>query len=179
MPADFFCFRENFQDLVLACMMRKEKRFARVIRCMRAKCFTGVQPALVAKCMLAHFERYKRMPSWESLEQRIDEAIRQLPETKDSLAIDYVRKLRQMDVGDCEFVRNHVAAFLVERTLVDAIRRVIDMVQENTVPFDRIAVVFAETLKDVKALKRLGYPAATRFLPRCLRRIIFPFCPSS
>ena len=157
MPATFTDFREDFQDLLLACMMREPERFTFLASAVKPKYFTGVQPTLAARCMLEHFEKYLRYPAWEVLEQRLDEATRQLPESEGGLAIDYVRKLRRMDVGDWEFVRDHVSDFVRERALVDAIRQSVTMLQDGKVPPDGFTSLFAKAMQVGRDLDDLGY----------------------
>lgn len=157
MPATFSDLRDEFQDLILACMMREPEKFTFVAPAIKPKYFTGVQPTLAARCMLEHFEKYLRFPAWEVLEQRLDEATRQMPESEGGLAIDYVRKLRRMDIGDWEFVRDHVSEFVRERALVDAIRQSVTMLQDNKIPPDGFVSLFAKAMQVGQDLDDLGY----------------------
>jgi len=157
MPADFSDFRDDFQDLLIACMMREPEHFTFVAPAIKPKYFTGIQPTLAARCMLEHFEKYLRFPAWEILEQRLDEATRQLPEAEGGLAIDYVRKLRRMDVGDWEFVRDHVSDFVRERAIVDAIRQSVTMLQDGKIPPDGYTSLFAKAMQVGRDLDNLGY----------------------
>jgi len=165
MPMEFD-FRDGFQEMFLSCLMREPKHFLHVAPEIKTEYFTGAQPRMAARCMLEHFERYKRFPTWEALDQRLHEACSQVPESEFMLVTDFVKRLQELDVSDWEFVRDHVTDFLAERALVGGIRRAVDMLQENTAPVGRVTSVFAEALQEVQALQRLGRPQSRQALGR-------------
>jgi KaiC/GvpD/RAD55 family RecA-like ATPase len=152
-----FEFREDFQDLLLACMMREGEHFIYVAPAIKPKYFTGVQPTLAAECMLDYWMQYLRFPAWEVLEQLLDEATRQMPDADTNLAIEYMRKLRRMDVRDWEYVRARVSDFVRERAIVDTIKQSVALIQDGKIPADGFTSMFAKAMQVGRNLEDLGY----------------------
>jgi hypothetical protein len=154
MPATFSDFREEYQEMLLACMMQEPDALAEIIHDIKPKYFTGVQPTLTARCIVEHHAKYRRVPSWTALEQRLDEVTRGMPESEGGLALDYVRKLRDMDCGDWKFVRDNFGKFLQERALVDAIRQTVTLVQDGKIPPEGFVDLFAKAMQVGQGMPR-------------------------
>ena len=155
--ADILYLREDYQDLILACMMRHPHEFMYVTAAMKYNYFSGVLPTLCAKAMLDHAAKYSVFPTWEILQQRLEDDTRQMHEAESTGVQDYVTKIAELDTSGWESVRDRISEWLRERALVHAIRKAAEMLKEDNIPGDGYASMFLDAMQVGQNLDDLGY----------------------
>ena len=161
---DILNLREDFQDLLLATMLRHPGEFMYVTAAMQAKYFAGVLPTLCARAMLDHAKKYNYFPTWEVLRQRLEDETRQMPEAESSGVQDYVNKLMELETSNWEYVRDRISTWLRERALINTIKKAVDMLKEDKIPADGYSGMFLEAMQVGQNLDDLGYLMSGRDL---------------
>ena len=154
---DILNLREDFQDLLLATMLRHPGEFMYVTAAMQAKYFAGVLPTLCARAMLDHAKKYNFFPTWEVLRQRLEDETRQMPEAESSGVQDYVTKLMELETSNWEYVRDRISTWLRERALINTIKKAVDMLKEDKIPADGYSGMFLEAMQVGQNLDDLGF----------------------
>ena len=151
-----FNFQDDFQELLLASMIRKPGEFAFVGPAVKPSYFTGVQATVVAKCIMSYSAKYSRYPGFSALKQVVADEVARLPDADARMAIDYVDKISLAPTEDWEFARENVVRFVRERAVIDAARKTITMLQEGKLPADGFAGLFQEAMQVGQNLDDLG-----------------------
>lgn len=129
-----FDFSNNFQDLILACLIRHPDKFYRFGTIIKSKYFMGVQATIVARSAIEYFEKYGRFPGWEALEQVcLNELEEKDQEDRGKEMQDYIGKLAELSTNDVEFVTNQVVTFVKERATIAAVQTTINEIKEGKI----------------------------------------------
>lgn len=161
MPHEQFDFSAQFQDLLLACVIKHPDDFAIYSSVLAPSQFIGVLATHTAKAVFSHFTKFHRFPSWEALEQIVTDEQTRLnnntpnPEEHDR-AKRYIRALSELDTGDHEYVKERVVRFARERAMLAAIRQSIDDIQSGKQPEDGFIERFEKVLRIGKDINDLG-----------------------
>lgn len=141
---------------MLASLVGQPEKFSRYGSILTSKLFTSVVAVTAADAVLGYIAKYGYPPSWEVAGQLIhDLAKRRQLNSGEALA--YASKLRQLPMGDVDYVCQRVVSFCRERATVAAIRQSIDMIKEGKMPEDGFAKLFEEAVKIGQNLDDLGY----------------------
>lgn len=131
---DKFVLTTEFQDLVLACLLRHPSDMLKYDRVLNPKYFSGVYATEIARCTLDYIAKYDRTPSWAVLGQLVEDAARRLDVDSDSAkreTNDYIQRLREMETGDVEYVAEKTVEFARTRAVINAIRRSAEALQDG------------------------------------------------
>lgn len=130
---DKFVLTTEFQDLVLACLLRHPGDMLKYDRVLDPKYFSGVYATEIARVSLKYIEKYDRTPSWEVLGQLTEDAAHRLGEDRESAqreTQEYIRKLKELDTGDIDYVAQRTVEFARTRAVINAIKKSASALQD-------------------------------------------------
>jgi replicative DNA helicase len=157
--AEQFNFSNDFQDLILASIIRHPEKFLAYGPILEASQFSGVYATSVARCALDYNNTYGRFPAWETLGQLADDYIRRIEvDEEDGIrkSREYILRLRELDTADVDYVSNRVVEFARERTTVNAVRKAIELIKEGKTD-QSIVKLFEDALAVGQNLDDMGY----------------------
>lgn len=156
-----FNFTSSFQDLILACWIKKPSSFLKYGSILDPKYFSGTLSMLTAKAINDHMLSHNKSPSWEVLGQRVEEEAELVNQDKEE-SHEYVKKLRRLDTSDSDYVASKVIEFVREKATIEAIKKSIKAIQEgkkNKKGKGNVNIVklFEDALKVGQNMEDLGY----------------------
>lgn len=132
-----FNFSSDFQDLILACLIKEPAKFGFLMFNMSPKHFTGLTATIVSEALLTYHGEYGICPSMPMLgELAKDKAVKIGAEAED--VTEYIKKLEDTDTNDWSAVKKKLHAFIQEREILSTLKRSIVALQEGK-PFDYVA----------------------------------------
>lgn len=157
--SDVFSTGEDFQELLLACILRHHDQFAAYVPVIKPGFFTGVQSTLVARCMVDYYRERSRFPSFTVLRELAVSAAKGITDNAQHAALvkDFVDKIERHDTGDYPFVRDHTLKFVKEQSVVSTMREAIALLKEGKIPPDGFSSMFAKAIDVGSNLEDLGY----------------------
>lgn len=117
-------FSNEFQDTILACMVKFPKEFWSFGEIMRPQYFNGVDAAEVAFALRDYIEEFGKYPNFSTLMNFVYQKFDRSNPDKANQLVDYVMKLTELDTGDWEGVRKLMIKFAKERSLFAALRKI-------------------------------------------------------
>ena len=94
-------FDTDFQDKVLACIVRYPAKFLYYANVLNSAYFSGVQRIAAARAIFAFWRKYQFFPDWNTLGQVVYEAIAGTTEQKEeSTIMKYVEVLKETDTSN-------------------------------------------------------------------------------
>lgn len=156
---DVFTTGEDFQELLLACILRHPDQFAAYVPVIKPGFFTGVQSTLVARCMVDYYRERSRFPSFTVLRELAVSAAKGITDNAQHAALvkDFVDKIEKHETGDYLFVRDHTLKFVKEQSVVSTMREAIALLKEGKIPPDGFSSMFAKAIDVGSNLEDLGY----------------------
>lgn len=157
--SDTFSTGEDFQELLLACILRHPDQFAAYVPVIKPGFFTGVQSTLVARCMVDYYRERSRFPSFTVLRELAVSAAKGITDNAQHAALvkDFVDKVERHNTGDYQFVRDHTLKFVKEQSVVSTMREAIALLKEGKIPPDGFSSMFAKAIDVGSNLEDLGY----------------------
>jgi replicative DNA helicase len=156
---DQFQFTLEFQDLVLACLIRHPKEMLRFGPILKANQFIGVMPTITSDCALTYMQERGRFPAWPVLEELVltkQNKLGDRPE-EEAKVHDYLQQLQEADTGDIKYVTERVIKFARERAVLAAIKASILDVQAGEEMSGELVKRFEQALRVGQDLDDLGY----------------------
>jgi len=151
-------FSAEFQDLLLACIMKHPKLFLHNAGTLNSAYFAGVERTATARALFAYWRKNGRFPSEEALLQLVyDSIIRSSEAKEEDNVMTYVHKLRGMDTSDAAYVSERVVQFARERAIFLAVQKTYDFLKLGETPPGGYAKMFEDALKIGQNLEDLGY----------------------
>lgn len=151
-------FTTDLQDAILACTVAHPEKFIPYQGTMNTAYFTGVQRIAAARAIFSYWRKNSRFPSWDVLADVVYDAIaRTADEKEEETILGYVKKLREMDTGDADYVASKVIQFAKERALYLAINESAASFQAGEVPANGFIPMFEEAMKVGNNLTDMGY----------------------
>ena len=154
---DQFSFDDDYQNLVLACLVKKQDSLAHLAAALKPSYFTGVYSTMAAKCMLDYYAAQSRFPTFIVLAELLRAQVAQLKPDDQELAQTYVQKLSSLDTSDYLYVRDTLVRFAKERAVIGAIHKSVELLKEGKLPSDGFAGMFTEAMQVGSNLDDLGY----------------------
>lgn len=150
---------EEFQEVILACLVRHPSEFTIYATVLKSNYFTGVQATLVARCLLDYHKDRARFPSFVVLRELAVSAAKGISDNvqQAELISDFVSKLEGHDTGDWHYVRDHIVKFAKEQSVVSAMREAIALLKEGKIPADGFSSMFAKAMEVGTNVEDLGY----------------------
>lgn len=131
MKWETFNFSNDFQDALLACVIRHPDEFFDFAQVLKPEHFTG--PAAYEACsrLLKYVQQYGQYPSFSTLGNYAfhEVALKSVDHAKETL--DYVEKLSKIDTKDWTDIRDRMVRFARERAVYHAILKIHAAQQEG------------------------------------------------
>lgn len=150
-------FDTDFQDLILACMIKHPERFAAVGDIVLPEYFYGVQSMRVCKAMHAYFQKAGHFPVVEALGNFVFDLESRDDHEKARQAKAYVLKLGAMDTRDVDYVVESTVRFARERAVINAIHDAAAKIQDGKWPEEGFAPAFDRALRVGEDTEDVGY----------------------
>ncbi|HEY5914463.1 MAG TPA: AAA family ATPase [Verrucomicrobiae bacterium] len=122
---DSYNFTDDFQDLILACMITYPDKFLEAGRIIRPAYFSGPIAIEVAQALQAYEKKYGRYPSFSVLANFTFHRNRGTDIEHRKGLVEYVDKISQLDTGEWPSVLDLCTAFAKERALYDGLRQIV------------------------------------------------------
>ena len=124
MPLEQYGFSDDFQDLILACLIRNPERFYKFGEIVKPEFFNGSAAVEIVFRLKEYVGKYGKYPNFTVLGNyaftRLDN---KNPERAKDL-LDYVQKIARVDTGDIDAVYDLCLKFAKERAVYDALRKI-------------------------------------------------------
>jgi len=159
---DTFKFTDDFQNLILACLVRHPDEFLYIGNILKPAYFNGVIASVTAKECLRYQTIYSRYPTWATLAQLVADEIKTIGDDPET-AVDFVRRLKGIDTSDIEYVISRVVEFCRERETILAIKKSIKLVEEGKTPEAGFVQLFEDALKVGQDISDIGYMLHTDY----------------
>lgn len=120
-----FNFSNDFQDLLLACVIDRHKEFYGVVQMLEAEYFDGRAAFDAAYELNVFYKKYQKIPSFTVLANQCHARfVRENPDHARAL-FDYVVELKELDTDEWQAVRDMVRNFIKERSIHNVIKKLI------------------------------------------------------
>jgi hypothetical protein len=124
MTWETYNFSDDFQNAILACLVRFPERFSRFGEIIKPEFFNGLSAVEVMYRLKDYVKKYGKYPNFSTLGNYVFvRTERKNPERAKEL-IDYVVMLANIDCGDVEAVFDLSHKFAEERAIFDALRKI-------------------------------------------------------
>lgn len=154
--AEQFNFSADFQDLVLACLIKYPKKFMAYGNIIDARYFEGVHATSACRAALKYYKKEGKFPTWRTLEELVaDDAKRMDGNPKE--VQEYIVRLSKINTGDVDYVVTKVVDFCRERAVLSAVRTSIERVQSGKLMEGELVKLFEDALSIGVNLDDLGY----------------------
>jgi hypothetical protein len=147
-----YSFPPEFQDLLLSCILKFPAKFLAYQGVIQPQYFRSVAATVTAKAAFNFFQQRGHMPGFETL---LDIVARESKRTEDEGLVEYVKKLRDMDVADVDYVAERAVAFARERATYLAVVQSIEKIKAGDV--DGFTPLFEAAYSIGDNLDDLGY----------------------
>lgn len=156
--AQNFNWRGDFQNLLIACLVAHSDQFTSIARELKPNYFVGVQPTLVARCLLDYHKAQDRFPSWVVLRELASRAVAAIPGDRDPETImAFIDELQKMDTRDWNFVRDNLGKYIKERAVNAALVQAVQYLKDDKIPEGGLAPLFDEAARAGQNLDDLGF----------------------
>jgi len=124
MTWETYNFSDDFQDAILACLIRFPEKFWRFGEIVKPEYFNGPSAVEVVFRLKDHVAKYGAYPNFTTLGNYVFvRTERKNPERAKEL-IEYVVKLSQVDCADVDTILDLSLKFAKERAIFDALRKI-------------------------------------------------------
>lgn len=143
----------DMQDKILCCIVAHPEKFLKYNGVLNSAYFAGTQRTAAARAIFAYWNKYSRYPGWEVLADVVYDSIARMSEQKEEESINaYVRKLREMNTDDVEYVADSVIAWARKRACYIALDKAVGAFHEGKVPDS----VMNETITKFEDAMKIG-----------------------
>jgi hypothetical protein len=126
MVLDKYNFSDDFQDLLLACMLRHKDKFSIQGEVIAPKFFNGTAAFDTCYEIKEYAKKYNSFPTFSILGNLIYQRFAMRNPDRAKECVEYIKKLARIDVTEHESVRDMVIAFARERAVQSALRVAMD-----------------------------------------------------
>lgn len=117
-------FSNEFQNAILACMVRYPDEFWSFGDIMKAQYFNGADACEVAFALKDYVEEFGKYPNFSTLMNWVYQKFERSNADKASQLVDYVQALIDLDTSDWQGIRKLMIKFAKERSLFAALRKI-------------------------------------------------------
>lgn len=117
-------FTDDFQDAILACLIKHPEEFYSFGEIIKPEYFNGPSAATLIFRLNDYRREYGSYPNFSTLGNYAYHRMAELNVDQANEMLDYVEKLAQMDTKDWPAIRDLAIRFAKERALYDAIRKI-------------------------------------------------------
>lgn len=158
MERQTYNFASDFEDLVIACMIGHPDRFIGYVGVIEPGHFNGMHAFLCVQALTDYYQKYSHYPTWQVLGQLTQQMARKMGEAEKGAELAlYIQKLSAMDTKDVEYIAEQTVNFAREKAVLNAARKLVDMVREGKNPENGAVKLFEDALKIGSNLENLGY----------------------
>lgn len=158
MALTHYNFSTDFQDQLLACMIRHPEMFIGMPGVIDFGYFTGTNSQIACKQMQNFFKKHNTYPNFAQLVTLVLQATRQTGDAdKSAEIVAYVQKLSEVEIRAKEFYRDQAVSFAKQRALILAATDVAKLIQEGKEPGPEIVKKFQDALATGQNLLDQGY----------------------
>jgi hypothetical protein len=126
MQLDKFNFSDDFQDILLACMLRHQGMFVMQGEVVEARFFNGAAAFDTCYEIKEYAKKYNCFPSFTILGNLLYQRFAMRNPDRAKEAVDYIKRLARIDTKDAQGVRDMVINFARERAIQLALRVAMD-----------------------------------------------------
>lgn len=172
-----FSTNEDYQLLLLACLVRRQGEFDHLVPIIKPAWFDGTHATLACEAMLEHNEKYGRFPSFTVLAEQLRRKVHDIDPTQEDLAQKLVDRVEALDVTDWEQVRDELIRFARIRAVVGAIKKSARDIADGKTPDEkmveemRIAISVGEGIDDIGLILHQDYAALVKEMTRKKRGV--------
>lgn len=132
MALERYNFSSDFQDMLIAAMLRHPEKFIGIQSALDFTYFTGLNTNTTAKLVLDYAVKYNVFPSFTALGQLAYEHTKQSnSEDFSNDLTEYVKMLSEITVRDVDYILSQVVNFARERALLIEITKCAKNIQEG------------------------------------------------
>lgn len=165
MALTHYNFSTDFQDELLACMIRHPELFMGISEVIDYGYFTGTNSQLVCKQLQDFYEKHNTYPNFAQLATLVTHATRQSGDAEKSVEVTaYVQKLSEVSLRAKEYYRDEAISFSKQRALILAATDVAKTIQEGKEPGTEIVKKFQDALAIGQNLLDQGYLVKSDYL---------------
>ena len=151
-----FNFSEDYQDLVLACVLRHSE-FSKYSSILDPKMFSSVISTLIARKVFDYHKKFFIFPSREILHQLACDEAKKSGESEAAMT-GYVERLFTIRIGGWKHVHERVIAFCRERAVVTALFRCKEFIQNGETPEGGFRKLFQDAVDTGSQFERPAIP---------------------
>lgn len=159
--AQTFYFQDDFQDLILANLVRNPSRFAALYHLVKPDYFWGNHAAKTCQLLLDYHAEYSNFPTFTSMRNYVIEHYGESAKDLAAEALKYLQKLSTINCRDWRYVKDRLVFFCRERALVNAINLSSDAVRTSKWPEGGFAPIFEKALRIGQDTSELGLDLVT------------------
>jgi hypothetical protein len=124
MSVETYNFSDDFQDLLLACLIRKPEHFFGFGQVIQASFFNGPLAVETVTNLKGYFEKYGKYPGFSMLGNYSYQKAAKYDEQHAKKLIEYTSKLAQMDTSDWKGALDASIDFARERAVYDGLKMI-------------------------------------------------------
>lgn len=151
-------FPPDFQDTILACLVKHPESFDRFGNILKPTYFGSVLPTVVSRTVLDYRKKYGTYPDWPTIELLSGEELRKIRPDENLAGVrDYIKSLKRIRTRDVDFVASRVVDFARYQAVVDAVKQTLDKATEREKFDSSIVQVFTDAINVGTDLSDDGY----------------------
>jgi replicative DNA helicase len=152
---DKFDFKEEFESLLVACILKMPDKFIHLVGVIQSTYFTSISNGTAVKVVQTHYNKWSRIPTIQMFLQLFSDAAKDVRSIEDS--DEYLRRINELSVDDWEAVYDRVRLFCRERATVAAIKQSVAKMREGEYPEGGFASLFEQAVQVGQNLDDIGY----------------------
>jgi len=156
-----YTFTPEFQDLLLACLLRYPARFLAYQGIVQPQYFQSVAATVTAKAAFDYNVKAGHMPSFNTLSDLVSQESKHMGDG--SISVDYVRKLAELDTSDVDYAVTRAVDFARERATYIAVLKAIEKVKagetDDFTPLFEAAAGIGTNLDDMGYILHMDFDA--------------------
>lgn len=154
---DQFYFLEEFQDLILACLLRAPAKFAAIGHLLKPEYFWGNHAAKLCEMLQEYHEKHRTYPAFSAVGQyTADQYGRENTDLAGEM-LGYLKKLSKLNTRDWHYVRDRLVFFCRERALIKAIQDSSAQIKTGQWPESGFAPLFDHAMRVGQDVENLGF----------------------
>lgn len=151
-----FNFSSDFQDLILAALVKYPSKFLAYGNIIDPRYFEGVHATSAARAALKYYRKEGRFPTWRTLEELVADDAKRMDGNPKEIQ-EYIVRISKINTTDVDYVVTKVIDFCRERAVLSAVRTSIEHVQSGKLVEGGLVKLFEDALGIGTNLDDLGY----------------------
>ncbi len=152
-----FYFSEQFQDAVLANLLRNASKFSTLVHLLKPQYFWGTHATKLCAIVLDYHAEHGHLPSFQILEDYVRQHYGREAEDLAAECITYVKKIASINTRDWKYVKERFVFFCRERALTQAIAESSAQIQSGKWPDGGFAPLFDKAMRIGQDIEEIGF----------------------